>query len=188
MLKSRVDFPPSIYSSQEQHSLRSRNLTLDLVDSLSQPTNVLARDTSNGDSAVLGSIHAVLLGQLVHLLRGQAGVGEHADLAGDVGPVVLGAELLEVLFEESAHGDDAVGHVLDLDQPLVVELGGVEDLGSDASAVNGGVGVQRADEDLDLRVDALLLIGVLGQNGEGTDALTVQTLFMLLASENLWTR
>lgn len=32
--------------------------------------------------------------RVLHLLRRQAGVGEHADLAGDVRPVMLGAELL----------------------------------------------------------------------------------------------
>lgn len=117
----------------------------------------------------------MLLGQLIHLLGGQAGVGEHADLAGDVAPVVLAAELLEVLLEEGAHLDDAVGHLLDLGEPLLVELGGVEDLGGDAGAVNGGVGVERADEDLDLRVDTLLLVGVGAHDGESTDTLAVET-------------
>ena len=117
----------------------------------------------------------MLLGKLVHLLGGQAGVGEHADLGGDVAPVVLGAELLEVLLEEGAHLDDAVGHLLDLGEPLLVELGGVEDLGGDAGAVDRGVGVERADENLDLRVDALLLLGVGADDGEGTDTLTVET-------------
>lgn len=64
----------------------------------------------------------MLLGQLVHLLRGQASVRKHADLGGDVVPILLAAEVLEVLLEERAHGDDAVGHALDLAEPLLVEL------------------------------------------------------------------
>jgi hypothetical protein len=89
---------------------------------------------------------------------------------------VLGAELLEVVLEESTHGDDAVSHLLDLTEPLLVESRAVEDLGGDASTVDGGVGVQRSDENLELRVDTLLLIGIGADDGEGTNTLTVETL------------
>lgn len=151
-------------------------LTLDGVDGLCEPLDVVGGDTSNGDTAVLGGVNGVLLGQSRHLLGGEPSVGEHADLAGDVGPVVLGAELLEVVLEERAHLDDAVGHALDLTKPLLVQLGVVEDLGGDARTVHGGVGVERAHDDLDLRVDALLLGGIFADDGEGTGTLTVKTL------------
>jgi hypothetical protein len=121
----------------------------------------------------------VLLGQGVHLLRLETSVGEHADLAGDVAPVVLAAELLEVLLEESTHGDDTVSHTLDLTQPLLVEFGVVQDGRSDTGTVDGRVGVKRADQDLDLRVDTLLLVGIGANNGEGTNTLTVETLASL---------
>lgn len=117
----------------------------------------------------------MLLGELVHLLGAQASVGEHANLVGDVGPVVLGAELLEVGLEQGAHLDDAVSHVLDLAEPLLVELGVLEDGGGDAGTVDGRAGVQRADENLDLGVDALDLLGVGADDGEGTNTLTVET-------------
>lgn len=117
----------------------------------------------------------MVVGESVHLLLGQASVGEHANLAGDVGPVVGGAELLEVLLEESAHGDDAVSHALDLAEPLLVQGSVVEDGGGDAGAVDGGVGVQRADKNLDLGVDTLALLGVLCDDGEGADTLAVET-------------
>jgi DUF917 family protein len=92
---------------------------------------------------------------------------------------VLAAELLEVLLEQSAHGDDAVGHALDLTEPLLVQRGVVEDLGRDAGTVDGRVRVQRAHEDLDLRVDALLLVRRLADDGEGTNTLAVQTLALV---------
>jgi len=117
-----------------------------------------------------------LFGQSLHLLGLQTGVSEHTDLRGDVAPVVLASELLQVLLEQSAHGDDAVSHVLDLTEPLLVKGSVVEDLGSDAGTVDRGVGVERTDENLDLGVDALLLVGVLANDGEGTDTLTVETL------------
>lgn len=157
------------------------NLTLDLVDGLSKATNVLAGNASNTDAAVLGGVDRVLLSKLGHLLGGQAGVCEHADLAGDVAPVVLASELLEVVLEQSAHLDDAVGHALDLAQPLLVEGGVVEDGAGDAGAVDGRVGVERADEDLDLGVDALGFFGGFGDDGEGADTLAVETLVMVLA-------
>ena len=151
-------------------------LTLNLEDGLRETADVLAGDTGNGNTTILGSIDAVLLGELVHLLRGQAGVSKHANLAGDVAPVVLAAELLEVLLEESTHGDDAVSHLLDLTEPLLVESRAVEDLGGDAGTVNGRVGVQRSDDDLELRVDTLLLVGIGADEGEGTNTLTIETL------------
>jgi hypothetical protein len=104
----------------------------------------------------LGNSNTHLLGQRIHLLSRQTGVGEHADLGCDVAPVLLAAELLKVLFKQSAHGDDAVGHALYLTEPLLVQRGVVEDLGGDAGTVNGRVRVERAHEDLDLRVDTLL--------------------------------
>jgi hypothetical protein len=45
--------------------------------------------------------------------------------------------------------------------------------------VDGGVGVEGTDENLDLRLDTLLLLGVLADEGEGTDTLTVQTLHIV---------
>jgi hypothetical protein len=96
-----------------------------------------------------------------------------------VAPVVLATELLEVLLEESTHGDDTVSHTLDLTQPLLVEFGVVQDGRSDTGTVDGRVGVKRADQDLDLRVDTLLLVGIGANNGEGTNTLTVETLASL---------
>jgi len=116
----------------------------------------------------------VLLGKLVHLLRSQAGVGKHANLAGDVTPVMLRTELLQVLLEQGAHLDDAIGHALNLNEPLLVQLGRIEDLGSDAGAVDRGVGVHGADQYLDLRVNTFALLCALTHDGESTDALAVQ--------------
>lgn len=92
---------------------------------------------------------------------------------------MLGPKLLEVALQQSTHGDDAICHTLDLTKPLLVELGVVEDLGCNARAVDGRVGVHGAHEDLDLRIDALLLLDGLSDEREGADTLTVETLFKL---------
>jgi hypothetical protein len=88
---------------------------------------------------------------------------------------VLAAELLEVGAEGGAHLNDAVSHALDLTKPLLVKSGVVHDGGGDASTVDGRVRVEGTNENLDLRLNALLLLGVLANEREGTDALTVQT-------------
>jgi hypothetical protein len=89
---------------------------------------------------------------------------------------VLAAELLKVLAQKSAHLNDAVGHALDLTEPLLVQGGVVHDGGGDAGTVDWGVGVEGTDENLDLRLNALLLLGGLADERKGTDTLTVETL------------
>lgn len=90
-------------------------------------------------------------------------------------PVVLAAELLEVLLKQGTHGDDAVSHALDLTKPLLVERSVVQDLRGNTGTVNWGVRVQWANKDLDLRVNTLLLIRGLADDGEGTNTLAVKT-------------
>lgn len=177
----QIEPPCSVQIPLSHQHRPGRGLTLDLEDSLSQTTDVGAGDTRHGDTSILGRVHGVLLSQPVHLLGRHASVGEHADLRGDVAPVVLAAELLEVVLEEGAHGDDAVGHALDLAEPLLVEGRVAEDLGGDSGAVDGRVGDHGADDDLELGVDALDFLGVGTDEGEGTDTLTIETLFVAVS-------
>lgn len=97
-------------------------------------------------------------------------------LAGDVRPVVLAAKVLQILLEESTHLNDTVGHALDLAQPLLVELGVIHNGRGDASTVDGRVGVEGTDEDLDLRVDTLLLLSRFADERESTNTFAVETL------------
>lgn len=97
-------------------------------------------------------------------------------LARNVRPIVLAAEGLEVLPQQGAHANDAVGHALDFALPLLVQGRVVEDRGRNPRAVDRRVRVQRPDQDLDLRLDALLLLGGCGHDREGTAAFAVQTL------------
>lgn len=152
-------------------------LTLNGVDSLGQAADILRGDAGNGDAAVLGGVDGVLRGELVHGGGVEPRVGEHADLRRDVRPVVLAAELLEVLLEQGPHRDDAVRHLLDLAQPLLVQRRVVQDRRRDPRPVDRRVRVQRAHQDLHLRVDPLLLLGRGRHDREGAYALAVETLF-----------
>ena len=52
---------------------------------------------------------------IAHLVGGKAGVAEHADLLGDVVPVVVGAEAGKVVLrEEGAQGGDEAVECLDM--------------------------------------------------------------------------
>ena len=86
-------------------------------------------------------ITTYLRSEFIHLLRIQARICEHTNLGGDVAPVLLATELLQVLLQQSAHGDNAISHVLDLTEPLLVQCRVVQDLGSNTRTVNRGVGV-----------------------------------------------
>jgi hypothetical protein len=61
------------------------------------------------------------------------------DLTGDVVPLMLAAEVFEILFEQRSHFDDSVGHALNLPQPLAVPTFVIEDLRCDTGTVNGRV-------------------------------------------------
>jgi len=60
--------------------LFSPNLTGNLEDRLGKTLDVARGNTSDGDTAVLGSVDGVLLGEDIHLLGLEASEGEHTDL------------------------------------------------------------------------------------------------------------
>lgn len=68
------------------------------------------------------TISTYLFSQDIHLLRLESRIRKHTNLARDMTPIVLGAQLLEILFQQRTHFDNAVGHALDFTEPLLVEL------------------------------------------------------------------
>lgn len=90
---------------------------------------------------------------------------------------MLTPQSLKVLLQQSTHLNDTVRHALDLTQPLGVKGRVVHDSRSDTGAVDRRVGVEGTNEDLDLRLDTLLFLGVFADEREGTDTFTVQSLF-----------
>ena len=66
----------------------------------------------------------------------------------------------------------------------------MQDLRRDTSTVDWRIRVKRSDEDLDLGIDALLLVCRFAADGEGTNALTIKTLdivsYQLGEREVLW--
>ena len=88
---------------------------------------------------------------------------------------MLASEILKILLQQGSHLDDAVGHSLDLTQPLLVEFWVAEDFAGNSSAIDGRVGVKGTNKNLDLRVDTGLFFCAVGDNAECTNAFTVET-------------
>jgi hypothetical protein len=90
------------------------SLSLNSVNGFSKSLNITGCDARNRETSVLCAIDRVLsklagftsqqiltylLCKLVHLLRGEAGIGEHANLVGNVAPVMLRSEIFQVLLQ-----------------------------------------------------------------------------------------
>mmetsp|Transcript_15854 Transcript_15854/g.31047 ORF Transcript_15854/g.31047 Transcript_15854/m.31047 type:complete len:263 (+) Transcript_15854:448-1236(+) len=73
------------------------------------------------------------------------------------------------------HFDDAVGHHAKLFPPHLGQFGGFEDSLDNVSTVLRGVGVQVADEDVELRHDSFGVGRVSSDNVESADTFAVQT-------------
>lgn len=142
---------------------------------LGQVLHILAGDSSHRNATIVGQVDAVLLDNLLDLLWLHARETEHANLVDDVIPVLLGAQLYEVILQQAANIDDAIGHRLHILQPLGAQVLAVQDLGRNPSPMNGGIGVQATDYDLQLGNDAASLLFVGAHGGEGASTLAIQT-------------
>ena len=60
-------------------------------------------ETGDRDTSVSSHVDGVFLSDLGHLFLAKAGVGEHADLACHVTPVVLISEIFKFLFKTFPH-------------------------------------------------------------------------------------
>lgn len=73
-------------------------------------------------------------------------------------PIMLTAEGLKILLQESPHSDNAFRHFLDLTKPLLIKSRVIEDLGRNSGTVHWRVGIKWPDEDFDLRIHTFLLL------------------------------
>jgi hypothetical protein len=145
------------------------------VNGLSEVAHIAAGDTNHADATVPGEIDVMLVHELVHLRRRQTGIAEHSNLIGDVLPVALRTEILQVIAKLAPHSDDAIGHVLDLLAPQRAQLRIVQDRGDHTSTVNRRIRVHRANENLQLALENLRTFLRLRDERERTDALAVET-------------
>lgn len=111
----------------------------------------------------------------MYLRRSEARVSEHADLVGDVLPVVLGSQPLQVADQGLTSANDAVGHRLDVLLPLGAKGRVGEDGAHDACAIGRRVAVHGADHLVELRHDRLGLLRVGSDDVQGADTLAVET-------------
>jgi len=112
-----------------------------VVHGFGEVLHVARRHAGHRNAAVLGQVHRVFFLDGLHLVLGHARVAKHADLVGDVLPVLLGARVFERGDQFGAHGLNAVGHALAVPFPLLVQGRVVEDVGHQPSPVHGWVRV-----------------------------------------------
>jgi len=145
------------------------------VEGVGAVFDVAGVEAGDGDSSVHGHVDGVLLSELVDHVMVEAGEGEHADLRGDVIPVVLGASGLESRLEGSSHQSHSIGHDDEVLLPHGGELFVSEDDVDNSSSVNWGVGVDGSSDLLDARVDGVTLGLRSSDDGEGSGSLSVDT-------------
>lgn len=146
----------------------------DSVNGLAHVLHVAGREAGHTDSSILGQVDTVLLHQPLTLILVQAGEAEHANLIGDVLPRSATPLRLEHIAQLSSHGDDSLGHLAHVLQPLSSQSGIVQYFRGNASTVNGWVRVEGANDDLDLRHDLGRLVLISTGQGEGTHTLAVE--------------
>ena len=157
-------------------TMNSNGLVLgNLMESLSNVIHVLGIESSNGDTTIHGQINVELLNAALDLLLGQASVGEHTNLAGDVRPVASRSGLLQTIDQSLAHRNDSVSHSSALLVPLSLQLGIAQDGLDNASSVQRRIRPQSTSSNLQLREHALLLL-LAGAHHRGSSAtLSIET-------------
>ena len=116
------------------------------------------------------------LSESIGLGGSQASETEHSDLVLDMTPLsrsVVGGG--QQVVESFAHVDDPIGHDPNLRLPFPIKLHVGEDSIDGAGAMEGWSGIHRSDDDLQLTLDAGLLLRVGGNKGESPDAFAVET-------------
>lgn len=146
----------------------------DSVESISNVVQVLGVETSDGDAAVHRHVNGVLFAELVHLVLVQAGEGEHANLVGNMAPVVLVAQFGHVVDEAVAHFIHAAGHVSQVLVPHAGELGVTKDDVDNAGTVNGRVRVDGPGNLLDTAHDNFFLSFAATDGGVASSSLTIE--------------
>ena len=129
----------------------------DLVEGIRDIVEVTGVETSDGNTAVHCHVDGVLLTELVDLVLVQASEGEHANLVGDVTPVVLVAEFGELVAETMTHFMHAAGHITKVLMPHGCELCVSENDVDNMGAVDGRVGVDWSSNLLNSAHDNILL-------------------------------
>lgn len=144
------------------------------MDRFGQIAHILRGNARHRNTAVLREVNAELLRQTLALLLIHARETEHADLVGNVRPVARRAQLLQVVAQRGAHGDDTIGHQLHVTEPLLAERFVAQNFGHQPGTVNGRVRVHRSDQDLDLRHRTVGFVLAARDQRERSRALTIQ--------------
>ena len=145
------------------------------MESFGDVVEVLGVEASDGDTSIHGHVDVILLAQLVDLVLVETGEGEHADLAGDVAPVVLVSEGSQFLNKTMAHSVHTSRHISQVLVPHGGEIFVAENDVDDTGTVDGWVRIDRSGDLLYARQNNIFLFGTTSDNGDAASTLTVET-------------
>ena len=145
------------------------------MEGIGNVVKVARVEASNRDAAVHGHVHCVLLSEFVDLVLVEASVSEHANLIGNVRPVVLVSKSFKLGNQTRSHLCHTSRHVSEVLVPHGCELWVTQNDVDDSSAVDGWVGVNWSGDLLDAGHDNLLLSFASTDDGESSSSLTIKT-------------
>ncbi len=141
---------------------------------VSHIVDVAAVEARHAHAAGAHQIDGELFAQAIYLLRGEAGVAEHAALVDEVAEIAarhLGAQYLEQLLAHRLDAGAHLGHFID---PHCVQLGLAHHRRGDLATVGGRAGVVATHGGLHLAQHPARLFGILADDRQATAALAVE--------------
>jgi hypothetical protein len=147
----------------------------DGVESFRNVIKVTTVKSSDGDSSVHGHVDGVLLTELVDHILVKTSEGKHANLRGDVIPVVNAAVAFKGGLKSRSHLSHSGGHEFKVSVPHLGELFISKDDVDDSSSMDRRVRVDGSGDLLNARVNDVAFSNRRGNNGEKSSTFTVDT-------------
>jgi len=144
------------------------------MNSLGNIVNIGGGYPTHTDPARLEKIQMFLLFEKDAHLLGEACVGEHPNLCGDVAPVSRGSEIFQLLSQTRSHGDDTSRHHSDTFSPLLIQFLIGQDCIHNPGSVSWRIAHHGSDDQRHLALDVVHIASVGRHDGQVARPLVVQ--------------
>jgi hypothetical protein len=127
------------------------------VEGLRDVVEVASVESGDGDTSVHSQVNGEFLTEFVDLVFVEASECKHANLVGDVGPIMLITESFKLVTEAVSHLVHAARHILEVLVPHCCQFGVSQDNVDNSGSVNGWVRVDWSCDLLDAGLSDLCL-------------------------------
>lgn len=117
----------------------------------------------------------VVVLERINLLRAEACVSEHANLTGDMTPIVSASISLEFFNQSSSHFLDSSRHVQQILMPASSKFWVTQDNINNPGSVNWWIGVHWSGDSFNSRCDLYLLCLITADDRDATNSLTIES-------------